>query len=426
VTDIRTYANKSMFGSDDDPPNKEGRASEHPLGVAYHGPWERDGDGFNEHVRRSARALASTGCPVHLRSVKPQISGTPQELPSLLRPLLQASLSCYSVQIHQIVLSGAMLSNIVAPRHGMSSLEAKDVNARRVLYSVWERTSLDDVEARALNQFGQVWTACQANAEMLRVSGVSPRKIHVFPIPYFPDDPLIQMRNRVRKPGVPRFYHIGKWEPRKGQDQILRAFMRAFKPGEAHLILKTMTLRQPIQDYTQGPVEEVDKIIKTDPVVQKNGWENELLGRSDAGWSQSIEIVTRFLAPADMMKLHEFGDIYVSLSRGEGFDMPAFDARLAGNLMVYTPSGGQPDFAGSSDEQVPLTGTVPCHPFYGWHAAARYFDFDVDAAVLAMRAAAARVQRGRVWPDYVDTSFTAKEVGARMLKALKSLCGEVY
>lgn len=410
---IIDYQNRSLFGEDGD--DREGRAAEHPLGVAFHGPWERDGDGFNEHVRRSARALALTGCPVHLRSMAAYISGTPRDMPKPIARLLQASISCYSAQVYQVVLSGQRASNLVAPRRGMTPAETAAVNARRVVYSVWERTSVDDATVRALNQVGQVWTACQANADMLRTSGVSPEKIRVFPVSYFPDDPLLALRGRTRKPGVPRFYHIGKWEPRKAQDQILLAFMRAFRPGEAHLILKTMTLTKPIDGYTQGPASEVSRILETDAAVRRMGWD-------DCASAQHIEIVTKFLTAQEILALHRFGDVYVSLSRAEGFGMPAFDAKLAGNSMVYTPSGGLEDFADSRDVQVPLTGTMPCHSFYRW-LEARYFDFDVDAAAHAMRTAAARVTRNATWPDVLDERFQAKRVGEGMLEALQQLTG---
>jgi hypothetical protein len=48
-------------------PDAAGQPAAHQRGVAYFGGWERPVDGFAEHVRRNARALVMTGCPVNLR-----------------------------------------------------------------------------------------------------------------------------------------------------------------------------------------------------------------------------------------------------------------------------------------------------------------------------------------------------------------------
>jgi glycosyltransferase involved in cell wall biosynthesis len=418
--DIRDFVGGSPFGDPSLPP-KEGRPSDHELGVAYIGPWERDGDGFNEHVRRCALALAAQGVPVHLRSPGRSVTvGTPKELPKRLAPLLLASISRYSVQIHQAVLRGSAATNMVSHRF-LKGEELASVNRCRVLYSVWERTSISDADVRALNQFGQVWTACSANAGMLRTCGVDSKKIRVVPIPFFPDDPLLKLRVRSRKPGVPRFYHVGKWEPRKAQDQILLAFLRAFKPGEAHLILKTMTLTKPISGYTQGPGSEINKIIETDDAVRANGWVT-------IDWRKHIEIITKFLSSGEMLMLHRFGDVYVSLSRGEGFSMPSFDAKLAGNRMLYVPSGGVEDFADYTDFRVPVSGTVPAHPFYGWDPDARYLDFDIAEAVKAFRVAREEIVKvGTTRVHLVPLDFSAEYVGSQMLKNLNELTeGKVF
>ncbi len=122
-----------------------------------------------------------------------------------------------------------------------------------------------------------------------------------------------------------------------------------------------------------------------------------------------------------MLELHRMGDVYLSLSRGEGFDMPAFDAKLSGNLMVYTPSGGPQDFCGEFDQVVPISGIVECDPFYNWPKEARYLDYDVAAAARAIQRAMSLVTSGTRERGLDLTWFSAERVGRRMAADLEEL-----
>src|SRR6185369_9601941 len=193
------------------------------------------------------------------------------------------------------------------------------------------------------------------------------------------------------------------------QDKILEAFLLAFAPGEAHLVMKVNPLSKPVVGFHIGPVEALQELLRK-PEVRSRGW-------SFDNCSNSLEFVIGQISAEKIAALHSFGDIYVSLSRGEGFDMPAFDAKLAGNQMVYTPSGGPLDFAGETDVVVPSTGMIPCHPMYGWEPDAMYLDFDVRRAASAMRYAV------NAKADVVDdmSRFRAEAVGKQMLRNLEEV-----
>ncbi|MHC4814337.1 MAG: hypothetical protein ACYTFN_14680, partial [Planctomycetota bacterium] len=112
---------------------------------------------------------------------------------------------------------------------------------------------------------------------------------------------------------------------------------------------------------------------------------------------------------------------YLSLSRGEGFDMPAFDAKLSDNLLVFTPSGGPQDFCGEHDQLVQPSGTVPCDPFYNWPAGATYLDYEVTEAADAIQRAMSRVTSGRRRRGMSLERFSAQRVGERMAADLEQL-----
>lgn len=396
-----------------------GRDADHERGVVYYGPWEVFADGFAEHTRRSARALAMAGVPVHLRSRMPtfrQPVGEEKLIDEHYSDLLNASIRTYSGQIHQTVPIDGTLTQLVVHRY-YSLEQQRHVNDRKVIYTVWERFSgLDAEDAKALSAVGQVWVGCNTSANFLKEAGVAEKKIRVVPCPYLPSDPHLALAGRKRRPGPPRFYHIGKWEPRKEQRNIIGAFLMAFEPGEAMLLLKTSERAPFFENYPTGPAAAIGDWLNDDRVTKK-GWNDKTINRG-------VFLLSKRLSTEQMVELHKTGDVYLTLSRGEGMDMPALDAKLAGNLMVYTPSGGPQEFANVEDFEVPQTGLVPAHPFYKWHKDATYLDYDLEAAVEAMREAAEIVKtREPASPDRCVDSFhfAAEHVGRRMASYLKEL-----
>lgn len=391
--------------------SKAAAVSEYARGVGYYAPWENEADGFALHSRRSARALHMAGVPVHLRSAVPAQRDL-GELPADVAPLLRASIGRYSAQVYQVILNAATAWNLTTHKF-LGEAELAAVNHCRVIYTVWERDRVAPEIVQALNRVGQIWVACRANLAMLERCGVDAAKLRWVPMPCFPDDPHLALQGRARRPGVPRFYHIGKWEPRKAQSRIVEAFLRAFAPGDAQLMLKISGLRQAVDGFPATPAAAIKRLL-LDPELQDKGWKLETSARY-------ISVVDARLEAVQLRKFHELGDVYVSLSRGEGFDIPAFEAKLAGNRLVYTPSGGPQDYAASADYLVPATGAVRCHPMYHWEPDAEYIDYRTEDAVTAMRRAAADVRSGARAVTGVPPEFQAEAVGQMMRKNLSEL-----
>lgn len=415
---ILDYMNAPEIGRPDDPPFKVGKPSEHELGVAYQGPWVDQADGFSEHVRRCARALALTGCPVHLRSSTMHVEyGVAKGLPQAIEPLLTASISRYSVMIHQLIPDAVRFQQLMSHQF-LDPATLAMVNRFKVISTVFERDRLGQATIHALQHAGQVWVACQLNAKVLEECGIPEEKIRVVRIPYFDDDPLLKMRGFKKPKGPVWFYHIGKWEPRKNQDKIVLAFMRAFKPGMAKLMIKTSAKAPEFKDYPNS-VGQVVLSSLNDEIVKQNGWTTETVAKD-------IYQKTQKVTDDQIRELHRTCSVYISLSSGEGFDMPAFDAKLAGNLLVFTPSGGPQDFADANDEEVPSCGMRPSNPFYrefAWEPDAQYLDFELDAAVAALQAAYSKAKQGFGTvevPKYLQ-QFSAENVGKAMLQNLEDL-----
>ena len=59
-----------------------------------------------------------------------------------------------------------------------------------------------------------------------------------------------------------------------------------------------------------------------------------------------MHLISQNIPPRDIDHLHTRGDCYVSLTRGEGWGLPAFDALLFGNPVIITGWSGQLDYLG--------------------------------------------------------------------------------
>ena len=129
------------------------------------------------------------------------------------------------------------------------------------------------------------------------------------------------------------------------------------------------------------------------------------------------------LPHADLVRMHATGDVYVTLSRGEGFDMPALDAKLAGNLMLFVREGGPADFCGSEDIAIAPNGTVLANPGYRWEPDAVYLDYSVNDAIAGFRKAFERVKAGRRCRGLDITPWRSDKVGERMRSYLEELHG---
>lgn len=364
-------------------------------GVKMVAPWEDPFAGFPAHGRRLAVAMHKAGVPIKLLGTgapQPEVDTQDKEramafaaIKELLAPMVRASIRNFLAEVFHTIAEDAALMRIAGPRHHwMSREELEAVHSCRIISTVFERDSISDQARLCLRRLGQVWVANNTDAAMLIREGVDQQRVRVLPIPWFDTDFAVRLRGRARPSGMVRFYHIGKWEPRKAQDKLIRAFLTAFGPSEATLSLKTSRYGPRVDGYPDSPKVAVIEALE-DPAVRAKGWTKNNV-------AESLFIITKRLSDIDIGRMHRWGDIYVSVSRGEGFDMPAYDAKLAGNRLVYTPTGGPLDFSDEYDVLVPSDGKVDCHDFYGWQPGARYLDYRVEEAAEALKRAAHGVQ----------------------------------
>jgi glycosyltransferase involved in cell wall biosynthesis len=355
-----------------------GSAADFDQGVLYKGDFQHPNDGTAIAIRGHARALADVGVPVLLKPHSAQVltssgryeplhfAGIPDSVRAEVGKLTTASIGRLHPVIQHFVIhkaediSSRLLRGAVGPLDDPENiLQARvAIYDNTVVYSVWERDRLDEATIRELRQVRDVWVPCEMNAEMLIKNGLRPEQVFVVPHPYPSDSPLLHLYRRAPYPEK-RFYFIGRWEPRKNPALLLETFCRAFEPGGSESLV--MKYHGAWQDYPTF-AETVRKI------VAEGKWTERQI-------HEQVTAIEGFLRPDQILKLHYDNNIYAGPSEGEAFCLPAFEAKLAGNLVIHTPFGGTADFCDRTDLPVAFKmGPVP--PSYGWPRGSQWADVD--------------------------------------------------
>ncbi len=330
-----------------------GRAATHEHGVLYQGDYQHPADGMSSAIRLHARALSDQGIPVVLRPLSNMVATTSGVLEPLhvsgldpkvreeIYDLTQTSIAVTLPVIKHLIphsadlISRAVMRGAVGPLDSAAGLiQARaQVYGNTILYSVWERASLPAEIVRELQRVRENWVPSEQNANLLRNAGV--QNVQVIPHPFNPSDKLCLLTQR---PAIKqrRFYSIGKWEPRKNFPALMAAYLTAFSPSDD----VSLTIKTSGSWPNYAPPSEVLAKLLTFSDVVSNGWTKE---------NCTIRIMEGVLSRGQILKLHFENNIYVSASHGEGYGLPAFEAKVAGNRLMYVPWGGVVDFTDEND-----------------------------------------------------------------------------
>lgn len=429
---LREYASKQSLldGDPDHAPTEEELAvavvaptGERPLlekGVIYSADWRKFGDGMARHARAQVSALAQAGVPVVLQS----ISSEGMFLDSEVRPEVRAEVGHLAsmtvgsalLAVRQAVFHNAdFVRNLVVPAGGrLGSIEDENrVFESTVLYTSIERDSVADVLIEVFERCAEIWVPCKQNADALISSGMPSDKVVVVPFPYDPTVGVSRIpapRGTERAPDGKRFYSIGKWEPRKEHARILLAFLCAFTPKDkASLLLKVHGWGE-WEGYPS--VEQALVQAAEDPRVRGNGW-------NGSNVRKRVRVITDKVSDEEIVRFHAENNIYVSASHGEAWDIPAFEAKCAGNRLVHVGFGGSSDYADADDIKIPFT-LEQVHSAYGWEAS-RWAEYKFEDLVEAMRAATPPKRRSH--PASFNGKYSYHAVGELMKARLSRLVG---
>jgi len=203
------------------------------------------------------------------------------------------------------------------------------VGKKVIGYTVWETNILKSEWVTYINQVSEVWCPSSYNKEVFEKSGVSiPVKVvpHLFFKNELPKKSNVSIRDAIDR--YYTFYNISEYNERKNIKGLLETYCQTFTSKDrVQLILKTH-----YKDYSAVNIayckQEIDKILKKYPN------------------HAHVVVIYDNLDEYDLLKLHAYGDCYITLTRSEGFGLTIFDAYNYGKQIIATGYSGYIDFLG--------------------------------------------------------------------------------
>lgn len=333
-----------------------GRQAKYEYGFVYRGPWETLADGVCKAVRGNACALRRSGIPVFLQSpmhmhwnkgIVERCSHweLPRQVLDQVDHLCTPDHARTIGWIEHFVPTFAKLVALTEPQNMGPDANLKPAFLRSsAAFMALEHDVIPPQWLDRLHMFGRVIVPCEANARWLRDAGIQ-IPVHVVVHPLDVKDPIRRAKAKPYEGGTFRFFHMGKWEPRKNQHYAIGGFLRAFKPDDpVHFLIKASAFWN-APGYPSVPEESVAQWL-CHPDVKANGWdEGKLRSRLRVSWNEKW-------SREDIAETYAASHCYVQSGRSEGFDLPCLDAKVAGLRVVAVGFGGPEHFLTSDDIRV--------------------------------------------------------------------------
>src|SRR5215813_5478408 len=129
--------------------------------------------------------------------------------------------------------SRANVPSNLDPGVGLGPIECmvKVVGSKRIAFVVWETTILPPAKINVLRSMDEVWTPSRWGRQLLVNNGIEASKVRVVPKGVDVQKFKPELRQDVAANRF-RFLFVGKWEVRKGVEDLIRAFCAEFRAVE--------------------------------------------------------------------------------------------------------------------------------------------------------------------------------------------------
>ena len=272
-------------------------------------------------------------------------------------------------------------------------------------YAVWETTIVPRHKLRVLDRLDEIWVPSEWGRAVLIENGLSADRVHVVPEGV---DPLLFQPTQTAADAAARpfrFLCVGKWEVRKGIDDLVRAFGREFTPDE--------------------PVELVLHCFN--PYLPGFDLDRALERLSPAARAQ---IRTSHPLPlSQLAQLYRACDVLVLPTKAEGWGLPIIEAMACGIPAIATNYSGHTMFLTDDNGYlIEVARMIPVDDpfFYGTaEPLGVWAQPDVDHLQSLMRRAFAsadeRLRKGRQARQDVLRRWTWDHAAAIALRRLKMI-----
>lgn len=272
--------------------------------------------GYGRAARELAAALDIACHRLELRTIGPRVDWTPPAGTAEVIPDPDA------VIVHTLPGDCHRVLELEGLRRG--------AGPKLVAYTTWEAlTAPPEVLQPLVESFDQVWVPSASTASAL-ATALPRTSAHGEPdiikvIPHCYDDSVDRpLRSPLQDPLDVhrfRFYWVGAWSARKNPGGLIRAFALAFPANSrAELVL-------------HSPGCSIDTFVAA---LASTG-----LGQHEL---PTITLSNQHVSESSIATLHREADCFVSAARGEAWNLPAFDALLAGRHVITQYGLGSDEF----------------------------------------------------------------------------------
>lgn len=283
----------------------------------------REGGGWSQASINYMQALSSIGIDVVCRNVS--LTNKYIDVPVAIEEMEQKSLDGVDYCIQHVL-----------PHHLVSTDKFK----KNVAYCVFESVNLSRNQwIPYLKNMDEVWVPCEDNKTELEKHNI---KVSVVPHTF----DIEKYENReCKKLTIPdvegkfKFYYIGDFNSRKNLAGLIRAFHSEFVNQEpVALIVKINKFGVSPQDLNKMYVNFSNEIKKSMRMY-----------KSIHNFCSEV-VITKHIEEEDITTLHKNCDCFVTISHGEAWSIPSFEAMAFGNTPICSNEGGPKDFIDKDDK----------------------------------------------------------------------------
>jgi glycosyltransferase involved in cell wall biosynthesis len=204
----------------------------------------------------------------------------------------------------------------------------------KIAYTTWETTLYPEYFFSRLKRFSQVWVASQWQKENVIRQGIDINKVQV--IPHGVDSNIFKPDLDIYDSNKFKFLVVGKWEYRKSTKEIIECFLEEFNSNEqVELVLAVDTN------------VKVDKFSSTEERLKYYKLEDPKLK------------ILHHLPQNEYIKQLQTSHVFLSCSRGEGWNLPLLEAMACGTPSIYSNCSGQLEFAKEKGIPVSISHMIP-------------------------------------------------------------------
>jgi glycosyltransferase involved in cell wall biosynthesis len=181
---------------------------------------------------------------------------------------------------------------------------------KRIGFVFWETSILPLSYVRLLQQhLHEIWTPTRWGKDVLVASGIPERLMRI--VPSGVDEALFTPAPGENQHETFRFLSVGRWQVRKGSDDLVIAFCREFRPDEpVEFVLRCFT-----KDGEPSPAQRIARLA---PSAHPR-----------------ITVVERCGSDA-LAALYKSCDAFVLPTKGEGWGLPVLEAMASALPVIVT------------------------------------------------------------------------------------------